>query len=95
MDFGLTDENVVALFAPKGLRQRQLVCIYVSTSTRKNASNLTTRSQRVLDATAPRIMQGFANVAVCLERENSKRRFPGPTLQGRIVSVALDTLSNQ
>ena len=42
---------------------------------------------------APCIMQGFANVAVCLERENSKRRFPGPTLQVRTVSVALDTVS--
>ena len=48
----------------------------MSTSTRKGASNLTTRSQRVLDVMAPRIMQGFANAAVCLERENSKRRFP-------------------
>ena len=93
MDFELTDENVVALFASNGLRHRQFVCIYVSTCTRKTASNLTTRSQRVLDAMAPRIMQGFANIAVCLERENSKRRFPGPTLQVRIVSVALDTVS--
>ena len=93
MDFELTDENVVALFAPNGLRHRQFVCIYVSTSTRKIASNLTTRSQSMLDAMAPRIMQGFANVAVCLERENSKRRFPGPTLQVRIASVALGTVS--
>ena len=94
MDFELTDENVVALFAPNGLRHRQLVCTYVSTSTRKTASNLTTRSQRVLDAMAPRIMQGFANAAVCLERENSKRRFPpAPHCRQCIVSVALDTVS--
>ncbi len=47
----------------------------------------------MLDARVPRIMQGFANAAVCLEREKSKRRFPGPALQVRILSVALDTVS--
>ena len=44
MEIELTDENVVALFAPNDLRHRQFVCIYVSTSTRKTASNLTTKS---------------------------------------------------